>query len=680
MHSRNPNSFARSSMPTPLGLALAALLGLAACANPGPDQPTCVLSEAADYSQTLGCRGDFDLLAAKPLDSSKVGASSAKVVVDTFDDQIYFQNSNEYPIHWDFAFQYLSGQGKPIVPQLGDFNQTEYYSPGRRFHLGAITYYEGPQKWTYEIAPYDTASADMIAATFAKIQANAFFADDLYFHPTSEAVEREAANLPEWVPIITTDELYADQQFQILNPGETYAKLVFASAASLDSTLLTFRDLVVLDNVPNDITVVSGIITQTFQTPLSHINVLSQSRGTPNMGLKDAWTHETLRALEGKWVRFTVGTDDWTIEEVSADEADVWWEAHRPTAVGIPAKDLSVQALTDIEDVLDPLLDEKAAIDKAIPAFGGKASNFAILPRISGGIAGEFEVPDAFAVPIYFYDQFLVENGFDTRIDQMLADPNFRQDAQVRDAMLASLRSDMRAAPLNAEFEAAVITKLEADYPGVRMRFRSSTNAEDLEGFTGAGLYTSESGYAFSDAEPFQAAIKKVWASVWYFRAFEEREYRKIEHSAVGMSLLVHPSFPDEEANGVALTANIFDQSGAEPGFYINVQEGDASVVKPDPGVTTDQLVYHFDFPGQPVVYIAHSNLVAPGETVLTHAELYALGSALDSIHDYFASIYPPNAAGWYAMDVEFKFDDVGEFEAPVLWIKQARPHPGLGN
>ena len=30
-------------------------------------------------------------------------------------------------------------------------------------------------------------------------------------------------------------------------------------------------------------------------------------------------------------------------------------------------------------------------------------------------------------------------------------------------------------------------------------------------------------------------------------------------------------------------------------------------------------------------------------------------------------------------MDVEFKFDDVGEFDEPVLWVKQARPHPGLG-
>ncbi|MBL4685689.1 MAG: hypothetical protein JKY37_13935, partial [Nannocystaceae bacterium] len=137
---------------------------------------------------------------------------------------------------------------------------------------------------------------------------------------------------------------------------------------------------------------------------------------------------------------------------------------------------------------------------------------------------------------------------------------------------------------------------------------------------------------------------------------------------------------PNEEANGVALTANIFDQSGAEPGFYINVQQGDASVVKPDAGVTSDQLVYHFDFPGQPVVFVAHSSLVAEGETVLTNQQLYDLGTALKSIHLYFSGIYPPNANGWYAMDVEFKFDDIDEHDEPILWIKQARPHPGLGN
>lgn len=640
-------------------------------------EPVCVIEdEDVDFSQTLGCRADYDLLATKPLNTSKAGAYSGKTVFDTFDEQLYFQNSNTYPIHWEFTFEHLSGQGKPIVPQLADFNQSEYYSPGRRFYLGALTYYEGPEKWTYEISPYDTATADMIATAYSQIRDASFFGEELYFHPTSEAVEREAENLPEWVKIVTTEELYADQQVQILNTGVTYAKLVFVTAEELDSAYVTFRDVVVLDNVPNDISVVSGIITQEFQTPLSHINVLSQNRGTPNMGLKGAYENEELRALEGKWVRFEVSTDGWNIKEVTVEEADAWWEDNRPSAVGVPGKDLSVQELTDIEDILDPMLDDKAAIDVAIPAFGGKATNYAVLPKIGGNL----NPPKAFAVPVYFYDQFLVENGFDTRIDEMLADPNFKQDAETRDLMLQSLRDDMRATPLNADFEAAVIAKLDAEYPGVRMRFRSSTNAEDLDGFTGAGLYTSESGYAMSDDEPFQDAVRKVWSSVWYFRAFEEREYRSIEHTAVGMSLLVHRSFPEEEANGVALTANIFDQSGAEPGFYINVQEGSPSVVKPDPGITTDQLIYHFDFPGQPVVYVAHSNLVAEGENVLTNAELYELGTALKAIHLYFADVYEPNENGWYAMDVEFKFDDVGEYDEPILWIKQARPHPGLGN
>ncbi|PRP92817.1 Phosphoenolpyruvate synthase [Enhygromyxa salina] len=658
-----------------LSLSLAPVL--LACRDPGPEAQVCAITDQdPDSSQTLGCREDFDRLAAKPLNSAKVNAYSAKTLVDTFDDQLYVQNSDRYPIHWDFAFEHLSGQGKPIVPQLGDFNQSEYYSPGRRFYLGAITYYEGPDKWTYEISPYDTASAKMIAAAYAKIRDNSFFGERLYFHPTSEAVEHEAEELPEWVKVITTEALYADQEVQILNTGETYAKLVFVSSAELDSAYLGFRDLVVLDKVPNDISVVSGIITEAFQTPLSHINVLSQSRGTPNIALAGAWTDEELRALEGEWVRFVVTADDWTIEEVSAAQAEAWWQEHRPAPLGVPAKDLSVQALTDIEELLDPMLDDEAAIDAAVPAFGGKASNYAVLAKIGANL----NPPKAFAVPIYFYDQFLVEHGFDVRIAQLLADDSFRDDAQTRDTMLASLRDDMVAAPLNAEFEAAVLAKLDADYPGLRMRFRSSTNAEDLEGFTGAGLYTSKSGYAMSAEDPFQAAIKQVWASVWSFRAFEEREYRGIEHTAVGMALLVHRSFPDEEANGVALTANIFDQSGAEPGFYINVQEGGASVVKPSPGVSTDQLIYHFDFPGQPVVYIAHSNLVAPGEKVLTNAELYELGTALDAIHSYFAGIYPPNEDGWYAMDVEFKFDDVDEFDEPVLWVKQARPHPGLGD
>ncbi|MBL4682941.1 MAG: hypothetical protein JKY37_00005, partial [Nannocystaceae bacterium] len=613
------------------------MLGTAPACKPSDDNPlVCHLAddgEEVDYSQKIGCRADYDRLAAKPLSSAKSGAVSAKTVFDTIDEQFYIQNSTKYPIHWDFAFANLSGAGRPIVPQLADFNQSEYYTPDRRFILGAITYYEGPEVWTYEISPYDTASAAQIELAYEEIKESAYFGEELFFHPTSEAVSREAEALPASVKIVTTEELYAGQQFQILNTGETYAQLRFIRAAELETEFVSFRELVVLDNVPNDIAVVAGIITEEFQTPLSHINVLSQNRGSPNLGLRGAFDHEELRPLAGKWVHLVVEADNWTIKETTQAEADAWWQDHRPATVMVPDKDLTVTELTDIVDLLDPELPVAEAIKKAIPAFGGKATNFAVLPKIGGNL----NPPRAFSVPVYFYDQFLRENGFDTRIEALLADPAFTGDVVTRDAKLNELRDDMRVAPLNAEFEETLMTKLTEEYPGIRMRFRSSTNAEDLDGFTGAGLYTSKSGQPGSEMEPVADAVRKVWASVWFFRAFDEREFRGIDHLAVGMSLLVHRSFPNEEANGVALTANIFDQSGAEPGFYINVQQGDASVVKPDAGVTSDQLVYHFDFPGQPVVFVAHSSLVAEGETVLTNQQLYDLGTALKSIHLYFS-------------------------------------------
>jgi pyruvate,water dikinase len=168
-----------------------------------------------------------------------------------------------------------------------------------------------------------------------------------------------------------------------------------------------------------------------------------------------------------------------------------------------------------------------------------------------------------------------------------------------------------------------------------------------------------------------------VWSSVWYFRAFEERSYRSIDHTAVAMALLMHPHFEAEEANGVALTANPYDTSGLEPGFYVNVQIGEASVVQPESGVTTDQFIYHYDQPGQPIVFIAHSNLVGEGERVLTTAQTHELGQGLAEVREFFRATYgppPEDPTAWYAMDVEFKFE-APPGETPELWIKQARPH-----
>ncbi|MFT7581398.1 MAG: pyruvate,water dikinase [Myxococcota bacterium] len=635
----------------------------------------------ADFLQQLGCRADFDVLASEPLDASIPGARSLKTVIDRVDgDALYFQNTKTYAIHWEFASNHLSGQGLPPVGDLFGFNQTEYSSPSRRFILGALTWYAEPGVWVYEISPYDTASAEMITTAYDAIQANTYVGADLLFHPTSQAVTEVAKSLPARVKLLTTEDLFAGITYQPLNLATSTGKLRFVRSADLTEGFLDFRDLVVLDNVPNDIGVVAGIITAALQTPLSHINVLSQNRGTPNMALLGALDDATLRALDGKWVELTVGAFDWQIREVTQAEAEAWWDANRPPAVAVPDINASVTDLRDIEAVLDvgdQTLGE--ALSAAIPAFGGKAAHYSALRRVTyASDDALLPVPKAFGIPIYYYLQHMQENGLDTQVTEMLADETFRGDATLRATRLNGLRDAIKGAPINADFLAAVTAKLNADYPATRVRFRSSTNAEDLDGFTGAGLYTSKSGDPSDPDRPVDEAIKKVWASIWNYKAYDERSYRNIDHTRVGMALLVHRSFPDEEANGVAITGNLFDAQQLEPAFIINVQKGEASVVLPDPGITTDYLIYYYYNAGQPAVFLAHSNLVADGTTVLTNAQTFQLGRALDAIHSYFFSTYGGRPGAFYGMDVEFKFD--GEpGEEPALFVKQARPHPGWG-
>ncbi len=626
--------------------------------------------EVPDFLHELGCLEDFHRLASVPADASIPGARSVKTVIDRYDqDRLYFQHSERYPIHWAFASEQLSGGALPVVPLLADFNTTEYSSPSRRFLLGAVTHYEGPDVYTYEIAPYDQASVDLILSAYGDIKAATWFGENLRFFASSAAVEVTVRGEEEALNLITQAELFAGIDYQPLNLAESYGRLRFATAESLATEYLGFRDVVVLDQVPNDISVVSGIITEAFQTPLSHINVLSRNRGTPNMALRGAFQNPALRALEGQWVRFGVASEGYTVAAVSADEADAWWEANKPQSVQVPGLDREVVELTDIEAVLAPdHPDLKDSVKVATRAFGGKAAHYAALSQIEG-----LPVPKAFAVPVHFYLQFMEDNGFTARVEALLEDRDFQQDPAYRDQALGQLREDMKAAPLDPAFEAALIAKLQRDYPNIRMRFRSSTNAEDLDGFTGAGLYISKSADLNDPERPVADAVRKVWASVWFFRAFEERSYRSIDHLSVAMALLVHRSFPDEEANGVALTNNPFDRTGLDPAFYINVQVGETSVVLPPAGVTADSFLYYFDRAEQPVTYLSNSSLTLGGQPVLNPNQRFQLGQALDRIRQAFAPAYGTNG-NWWAMDVEFKFDGLPG-EEPALFVKQARPY-----
>ncbi len=671
------------------GLVLTLLLplSLSAC-DAATDEPVdeweCTLDSDSDpdFAHVLGCQEDYDQLAAQPADASIPGATSVKTIVDRLDDnRLWFQNSKRYCIHWEFASEHLSGNGLPIVPEMGSFNETEYYSPDRRFLLGAISHYDGPDKWVYEISPYDTADADMITTAFREIKESLFVGKELAFHPTSAAVEAVAATLPEDIPVVSSEVLYKGVDYQPLNLGTSMGQLRRYAAADVEANYINYREIVVLDEVPNDISIVAGIITAQFQTPLSHINVLSVSRGTPNMALTGAEGLAELDALEGKWVELTVGPFDWGVREVTSEVADAWWQEHKPLPLTVQPMNVTVTDLTGSLDMLDLEADELgAAISAAIPIYGAKATNYGALAEAN--LEGQpIPIQTAFAIPMYYYNQFMEDNGLWIRMAELMASPDW-SDPSLRGEMLLAFQEEMRAKPARAEVVEAVTARAQGLFPGEKIRFRSSTNAEDLGKFTGAGLYDSETGdptVSAGEKDSIEWAMKKVWSQVWNPRAYEEREYYSMSQTDVGMALLTHANFPDEEANGVAITNNPFDPSGLEPALYVNAQEGVVDVVAPEPGVLPDAYIHYYYSPGQPIVFIQHSTLVETGETVLTNAESYALGTALDAISTFFRPAYG-STNEWYAMDVEWKFDDKYTPGTPALFVKQARPFAGWSN
>lgn len=641
------------------------------------------VSMAPDSLRHIECSADFNALASTPLDATLPGARSVKVIYDTATQALYFQNSQRFQIHYAFASTHLSGNGMPIVPTLTEFNTTEYFSPSRRFILGAVTHYEGPGVWALELSPYDTASAAMIDTLFTAVKSSGFFGPALTFHPTSDSVQAVARGLPASVVVATTDQIYAATTYQPLTLGTAIGRLRFTTASALASQYLSYEDIVVLDEAPNDISVVQGLITQTFQTPLSHVNVLSQNRHTPNMGLRGAMTNPQLRALEGRLVQLTAAAESWTIREATTAEAEAFWAAHRPTGVTLPALNLDVTdvpALTDVTPEPTGTATLRDAIREAVRAFGGKAAQYSILTRTEG-----VPVRPGFAIPVYYYDLFMRQNGMWDRLTALLADARFTSDPDYRSARLTEFRNAIQSGRVDEGLQSLLRARIQQVFPsGItrgKLRFRTSTNSEDLEGFPCAGCYESHSGDP-NNWEDVLDAIRSTYASAWLFRTFEERSYYRVDHRSVGMALLVHHNFPDEEANGVAVTTNPFDASGLDPAFYVNVQFGGAAeVVHPPAGVSSDQFLQYFNQPGQPVTYIARSSLVPAGHNVLTPLQIHQLGVALNAIHQRFSAAYGPAAGitGWYAMDVEFKFDDDFTWSTPSLIVKQARPYPGRG-
>ncbi len=651
-------------MRVPLLIATLALVAGACGADKSQE---CTVPEGADpdWIRVIRCQADYDLLTSDREDAVFAHTATLNFLIDREDgDRVYFINTERFDLHYFFAAQYLDVPDRTPVGTHGEFNTLNYRRENRRFLLGKVMHYQDQGLLTLEMSAGDTASADMIVDAYGLVKKSLFDGDALLYRPVSNDQEAMLDQIAARIPVIHTEDVFQGQSYQPLNTVVGYGTLQFRRVAELSGRPVGPTDIVVLDRVPNDVSLVSGIVTDEFQTPLSHVNLLSKNRGTPNMALAGAFDDDELRALEGRLVRLQVGPQDYSIEEAELSEAQDFWDSMRPVDTLVPVFDASVDRLLD--------LSELGIADSVI--VGAKAANMAEMGKIEGT---PLPLPEAaFAVPFAFYQRHLQANGIDLLIDALLSDvaANTLSADELR-ARLFDLRWRIFTAPIDPDDLAAIVAAMSTRWPAEQdLRFRSSTNVEDLADFNGAGLYTS-AGASRGEGEGAVAdALRVVWASAWNHQAFVEREFYRVDHSKVRMAVLIHPAFVDELANGVAVTINEFAQN--RPAFYINSQVGEVSVTNPTGQAVPEQILYYTWYEEPEYEVITRSSLLRDqtdwpgGPSVFTPEELSELADLLERIHNHFRPLYPPRAD--FAMDVEFKLGP-----GRKIFIKQARPLAG---
>ncbi|MDB2673896.1 PEP/pyruvate-binding domain-containing protein [Akkermansiaceae bacterium] len=572
--------------------------------------------------------------------------------------ELYFFNINRNQHHYDFATNVLG-----FPRNYNQFTSTTYISAANRQNLaGSLVShdnYTAPDGskgiYTLEFWPTDPVAFEWIELAYEIIARNAPFITRLAYHAPSETQRQlQRVNQERYdassIHTIETDDLFSSTTYQPMNQREAFGRLV----ASTGAETLSARDIVIFNNLPNDLTYVSGIITEVPQTPLSHVNLKAQQNNTPNAYIADAANHPDIAPLIGQNVFYRVSAEGFEIRPATQQEVEDYFESIRPTQSSSPPRDLGETEIAPLSDVAFSESD----------SFGGKAANVAELHRLFPNNA-----PDGFAIPFYFYHEFMLHNRFYPQLAAMISNVDFQSNPELRKSLLANFRNKIKNESTMPEWMYLALTELQDSFPAnVTPRLRSSANAEDTTSFNGAGLYDS---FTHKPNEGhISKSVKQVWASLWNYRAYEEREFYRINHLASAMGILVHPNQKNEQANGVAVAKNIFDPNWE--GYYFNVQTGENLVTNPEANSTPEELLAAKLFGNSQfeIQYIRYSNQVPEGETVLTRSQVLDLVEDLKIINSRFKLLYNERFNRSFAMEIEFKITESGQIS-----IKQARPY-----
>ena len=493
-------------------------------------------------------QAEFDILSITYDANTPYALPHVMFVIDRKDgNKIYYVNKKRYSFHKDFV------NGTYLSLERGrEFFDNNYIKPNRRFILGTLAYQTPLKRWTFEFWEGDLIPTDQIQLAYDVI--NKTFFTPVAFKPNSLRQDEATASLAGMQRILQSD-IAKEQAYQALNVAKGLGRIHIIAKLD-DHVEIGSNEILVLDEVPVNLPPVAGIITSQPSTPLSHINLLAKGWGIPNAYIKNA--KELLKQYDGWWVTFETLRENYTIKRADMNQLREYQrrQAQRLDVMK-PRYSLSETRLLS--------LDQQRS--RSSLAFGGKSANLGeVLNARLPGIV----VPNGFTVPFYYYDEFIKRNKLDDVIFGLLNDQKFVHDPAYRREKLAQLRQTIEAAEFDPKLKQTVLQKVAREYAGKGLFVRSSSNSEDLPNFSGAGLYTTVPNVR-GDQQLIDA-IRKVWASLWNFEAYEARERAGVDHSKIFMAVLLQEGI-NSESSGVIISTDPFDTDNKDA-IYISAKRG----------------------------------------------------------------------------------------------------------
>ncbi len=635
---------------------------------------------------------------------AKPGERETKFVVPARDDADLlppaFQNTSIHQLHQEFLVTTFPERFPALGPE--EYNRLIGLRASRDYYVGSMKRVRADDGFVYAFTVVaDTGLDPTEALNLPEVRSvhdrlsGVFALEPLAYLPDTPLARARAE---EWTnpgfPVLFQDDS-ARGNYEAYTLAVGYGRVrrltLEEFSAANEAGLFTFQDVLVIDQAPRDIEgVVGGVITGTPQGQLSHVSIRTARRGTPNAFVANAL--DVFEPYDGQLVRLEVSAGTFDVRAAELPEAEEFWASNRPKLSELDPVDAEYAGLDRLRDI------DFAAVSSPESRYGGKGSNLARLQTILDSEFTEFQ-ERGFIIPMRYYLEFMRSNSIPSPLDpgrqvtyeEYLAElstvPEFQSDSSRRFAALDEFRDFAR--------DSGVVSSSLLDLIAVRMeevfgretkvRFRSSSNVEDLLEFNGAGLYEStgacladqldgdDAGPSICDAgnrneRTIERALKKVWTSLWTFRAHEERAFFQIPQLSAAMGILASRAFIDERANGVAFTGDL-----ANPGddrFVVTAQIGEESVVSPEPGVLPEKsLLEVVDGEVVNIVRATRSTLVPADRFVMSDDELRQLGRFMWHVDQNFPVTLGGRDREDILLDMEFKVEADGS-----LAVKQVRP------